>query len=321
MHGDLLAHRIDGAELVAVADVAGAVVTEVALRLGVSGTTEPEAVIERSDVDAVVVCTPTPTHVDLVVAAAAAGKAVFCEKPLSLDLAGTDRAIEAVKDAGVLLHVGFNRRFDPGHAAVRAAVAAGEVGAPELVRISSRDPAPPPLDYLRSSGGIFRDQTIHDFDMARYVTGSEITQVHAMGAVRVDPAIAEVGDYDTVAVTLRHADGCITMIDNSRRAGYGFDQRVEVFGSGGVAASENLPAHGAVVRTASGTRSAALPWFFVERYLSSYVHQWDAFVATVNDSADVLVDGHDARAALVLGLAAAASAREGRAVVTSRFGG
>jgi myo-inositol 2-dehydrogenase / D-chiro-inositol 1-dehydrogenase len=321
LHADLLAREVDGAEVAAVADAVEAAVGPVATRLGVPGSTDPLVVLDRDDVDAVAVCTPTPTHGELVVAAAKAGKAVFCEKPLSLDLAETDEVVRAVADAGILFQVGFNRRFDPGHTAVRDAVAGGEVGAPELVRITSRDPAPPPIDYLRTSGGIFRDQTIHDFDMARYVTGSEVVEVHAAAAVRVDPAIADIDDFDTAAITLRHDDGCLTLIDNSRRAVYGYDQRVEVFGSAGLAASDNLPAHGAVVRTAGAARGAALPWFFVERYRESYVRQWTAFVEAVGGAPMVAATGADARAALVLGLAAAESVAERRPVTVERWGG
>ena len=177
--------------------------------------------------------------------------------------------------------IGFNRRFDPAHQAVHEAVMRGDVGDPQLVRISSRDPAPPPMEYVRGSGGIFLDMTIHDFDMARYVTGSEVVEVFARGAVRIDPAFAEAGDVDTALVTLVHESGCLTAIDNSRQAVYGYDQRVEVFGSRGVATSENPLAHTAVVRTADGASSAALPYFFLERYIPSYVREWEAFVQAV----------------------------------------
>jgi myo-inositol 2-dehydrogenase/D-chiro-inositol 1-dehydrogenase len=314
MHADLLAHQVPGTSVTAVADTDPATLRSVTERLHVRGSADPMDVIGAPDVDAVAICSPTPTHVDLVIAAAAAGKPMLCEKPISLDLDGTDRALAAVREAGVTLQVGFNRRFDPGHAAVAGAVAGGEIGAPELVRISSRDPSPPPIDYLAVSGGIFVDQTIHDFDMARYVTGSEVVSVSAAGAVRVDPQIAEVGDMDTVAITLRHAGGCLTQIDNSRRAVYGFDQRVEVFGSDGVAASENQPAHGAVIRSSTGGRSAPLHWFFLERYLPSYVNQWVSFTAAVRDGVKPAVTGDDARAALVIARAAAESVRTGRAI-------
>ena len=213
-----------------------------------------DALLARPDVDAVAICTSTDTHADLIELAARTGKAIFCEKPVSLDLAEVDRALAAVEAAGVPFQIGFNRRFDPAHAAVRDAVVAGEVGEPQLVRISSRDPAPPPLAYVKVSGGIFLDMTIHDFDMARYVAGSEVVEVFARGAVNVDAGFAEAGDVDTALVTLVHESGCLTAIDNSRQAVYGFDQRVEVFGSDGMAASENPLAHTAVVRTARGTR-------------------------------------------------------------------
>src|ERR687895_2530371 len=208
-------------------------------------------------VHAVAICSSTDTHADLAVAAAKAGRAVFCEKPLSLELADVDRVGAAVHDAGVAFQIGFNRRFDPGHRSVRDAVAGGAVGEVHLVRISSRDPFPPPLEYVRVSGGIFLDMTIHDFDMARYVTGSEVVEVFARGALRIEPSFAQAGDVDTALITLVHEDGCLTAIDNSRRAVYGYDQRVEVFGADGMAASENPLAHSGIVRTADGTRAPA----------------------------------------------------------------
>jgi myo-inositol 2-dehydrogenase/D-chiro-inositol 1-dehydrogenase len=313
-HADLLAHDVPGATVMAVADTDLATLAAATERLRVRGSVDAHDVIEDQNVDAVAICTPTPTHVDLVVAAARAGKPILCEKPVSLDLASTDRALAAVERAGVLLQIGFNRRFDPGHAAVAAAVTGGQIGSPEIVRISSRDPAPPPIDYLMVSGGIFVDQTIHDFDMARYVTRSEVVAVTAVGTVRVDPKIGEIGDLDTVAITLRHADGCLTQIDNSRRAVYGFDQRVEVFGSDGVATSENQPAHGTVIRSATGGQTAPLPRFFLERYLPSYVNQWTSFTAAVRDGSPPAVTGSDARAALILAHTAAESARTGRTI-------
>ena len=204
--------------------------------------------------------------------AARAGKAIFCEKPISLDLGQVDEALAIVHEAGVPIQVGFNRRFDAAHKSVRDAVASGELGDVHLVRITSRDPAPPPIEYIKVSGGIFLDMTIHDFDMARYVTGSEVVEVYAQGAVRVDPAIGEAGDVDTAAVMLRHENGCITTIDNSRQAVYGYDQRVEAFGSGGLAASDNPLAHTGLRRNASrhvGTTAAVL----LPRPLHPVVHR------------------------------------------------
>jgi myo-inositol 2-dehydrogenase/D-chiro-inositol 1-dehydrogenase len=314
MHAELLARRVPGAAVTAVQDVNSDSARAVGAALGVPAADRAEELLSSAEVDAVAICTSTDTHADLIVAAARAGKPIFCEKPVSLDLAAVDRALAAVEGAGVPFQIGFNRRFDPGHASVRAAVVAGEVGAPHLVRITSRDPAPPPMAYVRVSGGIFLDMTIHDFDMARFVTGSEVVEVYARGAVRVDPAFADAGDVDTAVVTLVHEDGCLTTIDNSRRAVYGYDQRVEVFGSEGLAASENPLAHSGVVRTADGSRAAALPYFYLERYTASYVREWEAFVAALAAGATPPVTTTDARAPLVIGLAAWRSLREGRPV-------
>jgi myo-inositol 2-dehydrogenase/D-chiro-inositol 1-dehydrogenase len=310
IHADLLARQVPGAALAAVHDANPEAVDGVE---GRAFATVAELLADPG-VDAVAICSSTETHADLIVAAARAGKAIFCEKPISLELAEVDRALTAVEEAGVPFQIGFNRRFDPAHQAVHEAVKRGDVGEPQLVRISSRDPAPPPIDYVRGSGGIFLDMTIHDFDMARYVTGSEVVEVFARGAVHVDPAFAEAGDVDTALVTLVHESGCLTAIDNSRQAVYGYDQRVEVFGSLGMAASENPLANTAVVRTAAGGSTAALPYFFLERYVPSYVREWEAFVAAVRDGTPPPVSGSDARAPLVIGLAAWQSLKEGRPV-------
>jgi myo-inositol 2-dehydrogenase/D-chiro-inositol 1-dehydrogenase len=309
MHAGLLAREVPGAALVAVHDAD----REAAESIGVRAC-ELDELLADPGVDAVAICSSTETHADLIVAAAEAGKPIFCEKPISLDLAEVDRALAVVDAAGVPFQIGFNRRFDPAHQAVHEAVMRGDVGDPQLVRISSRDPEPPPMDYVRGSGGIFLDMTIHDFDMARYVTGSEVVEVFARGAVHVDPAFAEAGDIDTALVTLVHANGCLTAIDNSRQAVYGYDQRVEVFGSRGMASSENPLAHTTVVRTANGTSMAALPYFFLERYIPSYLREWAAFVDAVRTGAAPLVSGADARAPLVIGLAAWQSLTEGRPV-------
>jgi myo-inositol 2-dehydrogenase/D-chiro-inositol 1-dehydrogenase len=317
MHADIVARQVPGAELAMVHDAHADSARAVAGSLGVPAADGLDELL--TDVDAVAICTSTDTHADLIVAAAEAGKAIFCEKPVSLDLAEVDRALAAVDAAGVPFQIGFNRRFDPAHASVGAAVAAGEVGEPQLVRISSRDPAPPPVSYIRTSGGLFLDMTIHDFDMARFVTGSEVVQVYARGGVRVDPEIGDAGDVDTAVVVLEHENGCLTTIDNSRQAVYGFDQRVEVFGSAGMAASENPPAYSAIVRTRDGLSGPALPYFYLERYIPSYLREWEAFVAAVSAGETPPVTVADARAPLVIGLAAWRSLREGRAVRTEEI--
>ncbi len=320
MHADLLANRVDGATTSVVYDVVGAAATEAAGRTGAIVAGSPEALIADTTVDAVAVCTSTDTHIDLLVAAAAAGKPVFIEKPLSLDLAEVDRGVAAVEAAGIAVQVGFNRRFDASHRLVRDQVRSGAVGDVHLVRITSRDPAPPPIAYIEVSGGIFNDMTIHDFDMARFVTGSEVVDVFAHGAVRVDPAIGEAGDFDTAVVTMRHENGAITTIDNSRQAVYGYDQRVEAFGSAGMAMSDNPLTTTTVLRDATGGHQSTVPYFFLDRYVPSYIAEWDAFVAVVRDGATSPVTIHDGRAPLVLGLAAARSAREGRIVPVSEIG-
>jgi len=316
MHAELLARRVAGATLAAVSDANPETAAAVAAELGVRASGVRE-LLGAADLAAVAICTSTDTHVDLIVAAARAGKAIFCEKPVSLDLRELDRALAAVEAAGVPFQIGFNRRFDPAHQAVHDAVGAGDVGEPQLVRISSRDPAPPPLEYVRVSGGIFLDMTIHDFDMARYVAGSEVVEVFARGAVNVDSGFADAGDVDTALVTLVHENGCLTAIDNSRQAVYGYDQRVEVFGSEGMAASENPLAHSAVVRTAAGTRLPTLPYFYLERYVPSYLREWEAFAGALSNGRPPLVTVDDARAPLVIGLAAWRSLREHRPVAVA----
>jgi myo-inositol 2-dehydrogenase/D-chiro-inositol 1-dehydrogenase len=316
MHAGILARETPGAELVAVADANVEVAASVARDLGVASRTVDE-LITSADIEAVAICTSTDTHVDLIVRAAKAGKAIFSEKPISLDLSEVDRALAAVSEAGVPFMVGFNRRFDPGHQYVHDVVAAGVIGEPHVARITSRDPDPPPIDYIKVSGGIFVDMTIHDFDMARYVVGSPVVEVFAKGAVRIDPAIGEAGDIDTAVVMLTHADGTITTIDNSRQAKYGYDQRVEVFGSEGMVVSENPRAHAGFTATDTVIRGANLPYFFLERYTDSYLREWRAFVEYVRNGGSSPVPGADGRAPVLLGLAAWQSLREGRPIAVT----
>ena len=314
MHADVLARQVPGAAVVAVFDADGQAARDVGDWLGVPTASSADEVIGAESVDAVAICTPTTLHAEQVIAAARVGKAVFCEKPVSLELAAVDRALTAVAEAGVPFQIGFNQRFDPGHAAVAAAVANGDVGNPHLMRISSRDVAPPPLDYARGSGGIFLDMTIHDFDMARFVVRSEVAEVYAAGRVLIDPAFEMISDLDTAVVTLVHENGCLTTIDNSRQAVYGYDQRVEVFGSEGMAVSENQSVHGAFLRDRTGVHGAALPYPFLERYATSYVAEWLEFVAALSEGRAPSVGLADARPPIVMGLAAWRSIRERRPV-------
>jgi myo-inositol 2-dehydrogenase / D-chiro-inositol 1-dehydrogenase len=318
LHARLLAGEVEGARLAAVADLDPARAEAAAGAHGVPSLGVAE-LCQSPGLDAVAICSPTDTHVELVALAAAAGKAVFCEKPISLDLVEANRALEAVGRAGVPLMIGFNRRFDPAHAEVRRAVTDGRVGDPHLLRISSRDPEPPPPAYVAESGGIFLDMTIHDFDIARYVTGSEVAEVFAQGAIRIAPWMAEYDDVDTAVVTLRHENGCLSVIDNSRRAVYGFDQRVEVFGSAGVARVENPLLAPFVFQDAGGGSFGRLHTFFLDRYEESFRLEWQAFIGALRGGQPPPVSGVDAVAPLVIALAAGRSLVEHRPVTTAEI--
>lgn len=319
MHAGLLAREIPGLTLTAVADALPAAAESVAAATGATVMSIDE-LLHHGDVDAVAICSSTDTHVDLVVRAAAAGKPVFCEKPISLDLSEVEAAMAAVAAAGVPFMIGFNRRFDPGHASVRDAVATLEIGDLHVLRITSRDPAPPPPEYVAVSGGIFLDMTIHDFDMARFVSGSEVVEVYARGAVRVDPRIGEAGDVDTAVVLLTHEDGVMTTIDNSRRAVYGFDQRVEAFGSDGMAVSDNPARHAGWRVNGSHRLAEPLPWFFLERYLTSYREEWAAFHSYLVSGGHSPAGTAAAIACTRIAIAARRSCQEGRPVRVEELG-
>lgn len=301
------------ARLAVVADAVQASAEEVAGRHG-AAVMGVEAALASRDVDAVLIATSTDTHAPLIEAAAAAGKAILCEKPIDLDIARATAAVRAAAVAGVPLAVGFNRRFDAGFASLKQRLDAGVIGAPEIVTITSRDPSPPPVAYIRVSGGLFRDMMIHDLDMARWLLGEEPVEVHAMGSVLVDPAIAEAGDVDTAVVVLRTASGRLAQISNSRRATYGYDQRIECHGAKGMLRAENLRATTVEVATAGGfVRDPALH-FFLERYGPAYRTELDAFVEAVSAGRTPAPTGEDGLAALRLADAAQASLETGRPV-------
>ena len=314
MHAEMLQRRVVGASVKVVYDVVSAAAQAVADDIGARVASSLAEAVGADDVDAVAICTSTSTHVDAMIKAAEAGKAIFCEKPISLGLADVDRALSAVASAGVKLQIGFNRRHDPSHKSVADAVKRGAVGDVHICKITSRDPSPPPIDYIRVSGGMFNDMTIHDIDMARYVTGSEVVEVFARGAVRVDAAIGEAGDIDTAIVLLTHANGAITAIDNSRKAVYGYDQRVEVFGSLGMVSSDNPHQFHGALATAAGFSQPPLEDFFIERYARSYLDQWTAFVDMVTNDGPSPSSGADGRAPLVVATAALLSMQENRSV-------
>ena len=321
IHAENLATRIPGARLEALADVAGNVAKEVAGPLHVAkATADYRQLLADPQVDAVAICSSTDTHARIIREAAAAGKHIFCEKPIDYDLARIRAALAAVDQAGVKLQIGFNRRFDPSFAKVRELVASGAVGQPHLIRITSRDPGPPPLEYIRVSGGIFLDMTIHDFDMVRFLSGSEAESIYAIGGALVDPAIGEAGDVDTAIVTMRLRNGALATIDNSRKAVYGYDQRLEVFGSKGSASAGNRTPDAHVLTDSEGVHEARPLHFFLERYAEAYVIEMRAFVEAVREDHAPPVTGMDGLQPVVMGLAATRSLREGRPVKLSEIG-
>jgi len=318
LHAEHLAYRIPTARLIAIADVDEAAAQACADRLGVrEATADHGALLKRDDVDAVVICSPTNTHAQLIEESAAAGKQIFCEKPIDLRLDRVDAAIAAARRAGVKLQIGFNRRFDANFRRIRQAIENGEIGKPQILHIISRDPAPPSIEYVKVSGGMFMDMTIHDFDMARYLVGAEVEEVYALAGVTVNPEIGAAGDVDTALITLKFANGVFASIDNCRQAVYGYDQRVEVLGKKGSIRVDNNYPNSAVV---SGAECVArdLPLnFFMDRYVESFLTEMRLFIDAVLKGAPVPVTGEDARAAMLLALAARKSCETNRPVRTS----
>ena len=315
IHAGNLANRIPNARLVAVADIDLEAAKSLTAELNVETAVSDYAqLLENGDLQAVVISSATDTHAQIIMEAAAAGKHIFCEKPLALELSRIDDALDAVEAAGVKLQVGFNRRFDPNYRKVREMAAEGKIGEPQILRITSRDTEPPPLEFVKVSGGIFLDMTIHDFDMARYITGSEIEEVYVIGAVMIDPRIEELGDLDTVIITLRFENGVIGTIDNSRKAVYGYDQRIELFGSEGMISTENETPDRHSLSNADGIQKPLPLHFFLERYIESYLREMQSFVDCVQNDTPPEVTGADGRAPVVIGLAARLSYDENRPV-------
>ncbi len=271
--------------------------------------------IEKSkDIDAVLICTPNDTHADLIERFSKAGKAIFCEKPIDLSVKRVQQCLKVVTKYKAVLMVGFNRRFDPHFMAVKDAIASGKIGTVEQVVITSRDPGPPPMDYIKRSGGIFRDMTIHDFDMARFLLGEEPVKVQATASVLVDKEIGKAGDWDTVSVLLTTKSGKQCVINNSRRATYGYDQRVEVHGSKGVVAAENQREVSIEIAGTDGYTRPPLMNFFMTRYIAAYANEIAAFIKSVNTKKPASPSGDDGLRALQLADAAIASAKTGKAV-------
>ncbi|WP_027997296.1 inositol 2-dehydrogenase [Sinorhizobium arboris] len=301
------------ARLVAVADAFPAAAEAIAGAYGCEVRTIGE-IEGANDIDAVVICTPTDTHADLIERFARAGKAIFCEKPIDLDVERVRACLKVVSETKAKLMVGFNRRFDPHFMAVRKAIDDGRIGEVEMVTITSRDPGAPPVDYIKRSGGIFRDMTIHDFDMARFLLGEEPVSVTATAAVLVDKAIGEAGDYDSVSVILQTASGKQAIISNSRRATYGYDQRIEVHGSNGAVAAENQRPVSIEIATGEGYTRPPLHDFFMTRYTEAYANEIESFIDAIEKGAEIAPSGKDGLAALALADAAVRSVAEKRQI-------
>lgn len=314
--GQVHAHsiaRTPGARIGALSDAVPAAAEALAHTTGARVMTS-EAIIASPDIDAVVIGTPTDTHLDLILSAAKAGKAIFCEKPIDMSVDNIRTCITAVEAAGVPFMTGFNRRFDANFAHLRARIRAGDIGEVELVQITSRDPAPPPVSYIERSGGLFRDMMIHDFDMARFLMGEDFVRLHAVGSALVDPAIGAAGDVDTAAVILTTASGRICQISNSRRAAYGYDQRVEVHGQKGMLRAENQYETTVEHATAEGFRRSPTQHFFLERYEGAYLAEIAAFVAAVAKGAPPDPGIRDGLAAQIMADAASHSRETGQPV-------
>ncbi|WP_282119509.1 inositol 2-dehydrogenase [Ruegeria atlantica] len=300
-------------ELAAISDAVNDAAVGLAAEYGARVQSSDE-IIGDSTIDAVLIATPTDTHSDLIEAATQAGKAVLCEKPVDLDLERAKICQKAAGATGQPVMLGFNRRFDPNFQALKAAYDAGEVGKAELLSITSFDPAPPPVSYVKVSGGLFRDMMIHDFDMANYLTGQIPVTISAVGTSVVDPEIGQAGDVDTAVVTMAYADGSLAVIKNSRRAAYGYDQRVELLGSRGLLQAHNVLENSIVKSTADGVTGAKPTYFFLERYMAAYRAEWDAFTCAIQSGSDVPITLEDGVAALAMAEAATRSARSGRPV-------
>lgn len=315
VHIATLVQSVPQAVVTAIADVNIESARNVAGMFGIEAVYSNHLdVIKHSDVEAVVICSPTDTHAQYIIDAARAGKHIFCEKPVDLSLGVIKGALDEVKKAGVKLMVGFNRRFDPNFLKIRHLVTEGKIGDPHILKITSRDPAPPPAEYSAVSGGMFMDMTIHDFDMARYIAGSEVTEVFTKAAVLVDPAIGKAGDVDTAVIILSFANGAIGVIDNSRKAVYGYDQRVEIFGSQGMACADNNYPENHRYFAADGVHGSLPLNFFMDRYLEAYANEMKIFCDAVVNNKPLPVTGEDGLMSVAIAIAAKISHVENRPV-------
>ena len=315
IHLDNLMQKFSEVEVVAISDI-----NEEARQWAEKYTiskfySDYQDLISDQEVNTVVICSPTNQHAENIIAAAQAGKNIFCEKPMDLSIQTATKVLQIVEKAGVKFMLGFNRRFDPNFMKIKGLIEEGKVGDPQIVKITSRDPAPPPIDYIKSSGGMFLDMTIHDFDMARFMVSSKVISIFAVGRNIVDPNIGIAGDIDTAVVTITFDSGAIATIDNSRQAVYGYDQRVEVFGSEGMAGTENNKSDNHYYYNKKG-QSESLPlYFFMDRYILSYFNEIKAFIDCIVHDEVPKVGGQDGLISLAMGWAANTSMQENRVVM------
>ena len=303
----------EGSTLAAISDVYAPAAEELAAKYHAQVRSSDEIIADDA-INAVLIATSTDTHSDLIEAATQAGKAVMCEKPVDLSLERARACLKAVSATGRPVMIGFNRRFDPSFAAIRDSLAAGQIGKAELLSVTSFDPAPPPVEYIKVSGGMFRDMMIHDFDMTNFIMGETPVSISASGACLVDPEIGRAGDIDTAVVTLSYADGKLAVIKNSRRAAYGYDQRLELLGADGLLQAQNMLENTVVKSTGQGVISAKPTYFFIERYMPAYKAEWAAFVAAVQEGNDMPVSLQDGVQALAMAEAAQRSFDSSRPV-------
>jgi len=313
LHADNLLSRVDGARLKAITDPFLDEDWVASRNIPLTGK-DHRILLDDPEIDAILIGSPSAEHAPQMIECAEAGKHIFCEKPIALDPEIIRNALAEVDKSGVKLQVGFNRRFDPNFSAVQHQVASGALGDPHIIRITSRDPAPPPAEYVAGSGGMFLDMTIHDFDMARFLSSSEVTEVHAYGAVLVDPEIGKAGDIDTAVISLKFANGALGIIENSRKAVYGYDQRVEVFGAKGTAMADNNTPTSMVVLNESGTIRDKPLYFFLERYKTAFVAEMQAFVDAIREDKPTLVSGKDGLVPVLIAMAAKESLKTGKPV-------
>jgi myo-inositol 2-dehydrogenase/D-chiro-inositol 1-dehydrogenase len=312
IHARNLKFQVPGAKIIAIADVIIESAKKLADELEIPVYEEDyRRLLRKDDIQAVIICSSTDTHAQIIIEAAEAGKHIFCEKPIALEMEKIDRALSAVDKAGVKLQVGFNRRFDPSFKKAKELVEAGKIGTPHLLRISSRDPQPPPLDYIRVSGGLFLDMMIHDFDMARYLLKEEVTEMMATGHCLIDSSIGQCGDIDTAVVLLKFQSGALGTIDNSRQAVYGYDQRIEVFGSEGSVVVENKTPTEVTLHSAESIQSDKPLYFFLERYQEAYLAEMNHFITCILEDKEPCVSGLDGKISVAMGYAALESLSKG----------